>query len=636
MFQTSFLRAFTKQALTAVLLGAVFIPLSACDLSKNYLKADRSSDMEIQDYRDALAPRLPDIDNKQTEDDASIPALKQYMATPTDKMKPMPLVSISVNQSVPLKDVLYELAQQANYDIQLDPRITGSIIFTARNKPFDQVIDQISESANLRYKFDNDSVKVELDMPYHEIYKVNYLNYVRKNTSSISNDVSVVTGEGADTGSKFKAEATSDADFWGEVDTNLTQIMGIKANSLTTKKDPKITTVTDTPAPVEPVVLSSNGDIAQAGKTPDGTPAPAAATPAVLRVEPLADTDDGSATVDPNAEDPFVGRFSINRQAGIISVFATERTQKKVKTYLDTLEKAVTAQVLIEAKVLEVSLNDEFAAGIDWSSLNLFGHRFGFDIGRNVVTGGAIASAVPGAILPAFDPVTTPQTGFLANYTGNSGNLNAAIQALSRFGTVHSLASPRLTVLNNQSAVLSVAKNLVYFELKIQKTTSENGVTNTDVDSTIKNVPEGVLINVMPSIDLDNQTISMSVRPTVTRAVDFVDDPAVSFASGGAIASRVPVMNVQEFDSVIKMDNGQPIVLGGLIQDESTSTQTGVPVLGEVPVVGGLFRNQNDRVTKSELVVFLKATIVNGNSTINDTDRDIYKTFSQDRRPFDM
>src|SRR6187402_1707542 len=105
MFQTSFPRAFIKQALYILLLGAVFAPLSACDLSKNYLKADRSSDMEVQDYRDAMAPRLPDVDSKQ--DEAGIPSLKPYMATPSDNLKPMPLVSISVNQSVPLKDVLY-------------------------------------------------------------------------------------------------------------------------------------------------------------------------------------------------------------------------------------------------------------------------------------------------------------------------------------------------------------------------------------------------------------------------------------------------------------------------------------------------------------------------------------------------
>ena len=151
-------------------------------------------------------------------------------------------------------------------------------------------------------------------------------------------------------------------------------------------------------------------------------------------------------------------------------------------------------------------------------------------------------------------------------------------------------------------------------------------------------MPEGVLINVQPSIDLDNEVVSMAVRPTVTRIVNYVNDPAVSFVVASAdldtdIESPIPVVNVQEFDSVIQMNNGQAIVMGGLIQDRTQSEQTGVPVLDEMPLVGGLFRNQADKITKTELVVFLKATIVEGNNTVHNTDKDLYRSFSQDRRP---
>src|SRR5690606_4225993 len=159
--KSRFSKSVHRHVFHALVLGLAVLSVSGCDLTKNSLKADRSSDMEVQDYRDAMAPRLPDVDQKQP--DAGIPELKQYMATPTETLKPMPLVSVAVNQSVPLKDVLYQLAEQANYDIELDPRIKGSIIFTARNRPFDQVIEKISESAGLRYKFEDNSVKIELD-----------------------------------------------------------------------------------------------------------------------------------------------------------------------------------------------------------------------------------------------------------------------------------------------------------------------------------------------------------------------------------------------------------------------------------------------------------------------------------------
>ncbi len=629
-------RVFIARALGVFLLSAAFLlPLAGCDLAKNSLKVDRSSDMEVQDYRDALAERLPDVKNKAAVDEAGIPEFKPYMATPTDKLKPMPLVSISVNQSVPLKDVLYELADQAQYDLELDPRIKGSIIFTARNKPFDQVIERLTESAGLRYKFDGDTVRVELDTPYHQIYKVNYLSYIRTNDSSISNDVAVVSGEGADTGSKFKAEAKSESDFWGELDTNLTQMIGVyrDSGSLRTKKDPKITAVAEnTAAPVEPVLLTADGEIAEGGTNADGTPATnvqVSAPDAVLRVEPLPVDEEEEENSQQGTNDPFTPRYSVNKQAGIISVFATERLHKQIDKYLTELRKSVTAQVLIEAKVLEVGLTDEFAAGIDWSAVDIFSDKNALSLG---------VDSVGGSIAPAFDPASDPLlSGFVA-YT--SGDFNLAVQALQRFGTVRALASPRLTVLNNQSAVLNVAKNQVYFEIEVDTSQTDAGTT-VDIDSNIRNVPEGVLINVQPSIDLDNETVSMAVRPTVTRITSFVNDPGVAFAVADAglavpIVSPVPNVNVQEFDSVIQMNNGQPIVMGGLIQDRTDSEQSAVPVLGELPIVGGAFRNQVDKIQKTELVVFMKATIVEGGNNIHTTDKDLYREFSQDRRPLDM
>ncbi len=635
-------RVFTARALGVVLLSAAFLlPLAGCDLSKNYLKADRSSDMEIQDYRDALAPRMPDV-KEPVVDEASIPELKPFMATPSDKLKPMPLVSVSVNQTVPLKDVLYQIAEQADYDIELDPRIKGSIIFSARNRPFDQVLDRIAESSGLRYKFDNDTVRVELDTPYHQTYKINYLNYVRTNSSSISNDVAVVSGEGTDTGSKFKADANSEANFWTELDANLTQILGAyrDAATLRTKKDPKLTAVADSAAPVEPVVLSANGELAQQGTTPDGTPAPTvqvAAPNAVLRVEPLP-VDEEEDTAPTGTDDPFAARYSVNKQAGIVSVFASERAQKKIAEYLDILRRSVTSQVLIEAKVLEVALKDEFSAGVDWSAVNLFGEMID---GSPITNIGTVAG---GVVAPGFTPAPAAPLSLVLGYS--KGDFNAAVNAMSRFGTVHALASPRLTVLNNQSAVLNVAKNVVYFELDVTTNTTDAGTT-TDIDSNIRNVPEGVLINVQPSIDLDNNVISMAVRPTVTRVLDYVNDPGVSYAVAtnpdipanvaSTLISPVPVVNVQEFDSVLQMNNGQPVVLGGLIQDRTDSTQNAVPVLGELPLIGAAFRNQIDSVQKTELVVMLKATIIDGsNSTIHNTDKDLYRGFGQDRRPFDL
>lgn len=609
-----------RRAACFALMGFAAFALSGCDLSQNYLKTDRSNDMETQDYRDALAPRDNDLADKAV--DSGIPELKPYMATPSDKLKPMPLVSVSVNQTVPLRDVLYQLAEQADYDLELDPRIRGSIIFTARNRPFDEVIEKIARSASLRYKFSDDSVKIELDTPYQEIYKINYLAHTRTNTSSIGNNISVVSGEGADTGSQFRAESTSQIDFWRELATNLDQIITANrdAQTLRTERDPRVTTVAENPAPVEPVVLRADGEIAQGGEA--GTTVQVQPPEAVLRVEPLPEDDSAATAASNSEEDPFAARYSLNRQAGLVSVFANEHIQKQVGKYLDSLKKSVTSQVLIEAKVLEVSLNDEYAAGIDWASSNLFGNRLNISPTSNGTS-----------LVPSLTPAADPQVSFIASYI--SGDFSIVAQALTRFGTVRALASPRLTVLNNQSAVLNVARNEVYITYDIDReeaTDTSPAVITYDPD--IATVPEGVMINVQPSIDLENKTISMAVRPSITQIVGYFDDPTPQLF-GADIQSQIPIVNVQEFDSLLQMNNGQAIVLGGLIQDRASATQTGVPVLGEMPLVGALFRNQVDQIRKTELVVLLKSTIIEGNN-IHDTDKDLYRGFSQDRRPFQL
>lgn len=613
--------------------------LASCDLATNYQKSDRGSNMEIQDFRDGMEARLPSLDDKSDSSkkgSGSIPSLQPYMAQNTETLKPMPLVSVSVNQSVPIRDVLFELAEQADYDLELDPNIKGSIIFTARNKPFDQVIERISDMAGLRYKFEDEHLRVEMDTPYNKLYKIDYLSFIRQNTSSVATNVSVVSGEGADTGSAFSATSNSTADFWGELDLNLAQILGgAKTGVLATKNDPRITAVEKTPDVEAVAPEPKEGEEGKVNVQPPE---------AVLKVESLpvddASASSGAVMTDDEAE-ALKPTFSINKQAGIINVYATEKLHKQVQEYLVAMRKAVTSQVLIEAKIFEVSLSDEYITGIDWGAIDLSSGEGFVDF---ISDGGATAlnnlASHPGTAL-ALTPSGTiaNASNFAIGYAGN--DFQGLLQAVSGFGTVRALASPRLTVLNNQSAVLNVATNKVYFEIKVDSSTEE-GVTEVDVDSDIKSVPEGVLVNVQPSINLENNTISLAVRPTVTRIVGSVSDPSVAFVAASVsgaegIVSEIPEVNVQEIDTVIQVRSGQPIVMGGLLQDRATNSQQGIPVLGEAPIVGSLFRKKSDFIEKTELVIFLKATLIDApEETIHPTDRDLYKTYSGDRRPFKL
>ena len=129
------------------------------------------------------------------------------------------------------------------------------------------VIERIAEISGLRYKFEDDILRVELDTPYHETYKINYLALTRTNASSISNDISVVSGEGSDTGSAFEASNESVIDFWQELESNLTQIVQSNrdSNRLATQRDPRVTVADANPAPVQPLSIDENGDITENG-----------------------------------------------------------------------------------------------------------------------------------------------------------------------------------------------------------------------------------------------------------------------------------------------------------------------------------------------------------------------------------
>ena len=620
MSSTKKISAFAK--LSLIMTTTALLGLGGCDLANNHTKTDRSTGLEFQDYRDAMSPREVDLPD---ELDAGVPELENYVMSDASDFKPMPIVSVSLNQNVPLRDALFEMAKEAGYDIELDPRISGSIIFTARNKPLDIVMGRISEIAGLRHKFDDDSIRVELDTPYSKSYKIDYLNLLRESKSSMSTDVSVVSGEGANTGSRFGVTSKASADFWETLDENLAQILDSNStvNTLRTAADPALNISQTTPPVIAPVPAESVGGNPSAELSADAFDAQRP-TP-VLRIQSLP-----SSAASANAVS-FTPSFTVNKQAGLVSIFANEKQHKEVTSYLKELKRSVSSQVLIEAKVLQVSLTDEFSAGIDWNKVGGF---FSGEMGLQFSTSGGTYRG----------PLSPPSaSNFQLSYTGN--DLSAVVDAISRFGTVHALASPRLTVLNNQSAVLNVAENTVYFEIDIDTTTDE-GVTQIETDSQIRTVPEGVLINVMPSIDLDSREVSLSVRPTITRIENFVEDPGVLLSAAQAeadganvtgITSQVPIVSVQEMDSVISIPSGDVAILGGLLEDRTVSEENGVPVLGELPLLGSMFKNHNDRIQKTELIIFLKATIIDkASDTIHNTDKDFYRTFSQDRRPLKL
>ncbi|MCK5556577.1 MAG: type II and III secretion system family protein, partial [Alphaproteobacteria bacterium] len=505
------------------------VSLGSCELAKNQMVFDRAAEKDIQDYRDALAPQPPPASEL-----ANIPEFQPFISTPEELKLPSPLVTVSVNQTVSLRDLMFELAEQSGVDLEMDPQVRGSIIFTAKERPFNEVVDRICEMSGLRYKFRNDVLRVEIDRPYIKNYKIDYMNVARKSSSGISTNISVgsdASSASSSSGSNSNIDNTYSGDFWKELDQGLKQLLLASDTylSLATLADPVATPVPAYVPPPPPVDPNNPNAL---------PPLTAATTPPSLNV-----------SLPPVSSEPLIpnapATYSISKQSGIISVFASERQQKQVQKFINTLRRISMTQILIEARVLEVTLSDEFATGIDWGNINLTGL---------VSLQGLFES-------PGF---ATPSTNvFKANIDLGSG-FRPVINALSRFGTVRALSSPRVTVMNNQPAVVNVTNNKVYFEIITTQTPSAivGGDPTITKTGTTKTAPEGVLMNVVPTANIDTGEIILVVRPTVSKISNQVDDPVNA-------GNKIPELSVQEIDSIVKMQSGQTLVMGGLMKDQN-------------------------------------------------------------------
>jgi len=228
-------------------------------------------------------------------------------------------------------------------------------------------------------------------------------------------------------------------------------------------------------------------------------------------------------------------------------------------------------------------------------------------------------------------------------FGGSGKQLTEIVGLINKFGTVRTLSSPRLTAMNNEPGVIKVATNYVYFRINYNRDYGYDSVREHEyVSSEIHTVPIGLIMVVHPSINLADGSIVLSLRPTISRVVDEKADPAVAIVSKEAQQSYVPVVRKQEFESLVCMNSGEFIVMGGLMEEVAKNNQSGVPYLSEVPLLGNLAKAKSEDRVVSELVIFLKATIVDNKadtfvpvteSTVAPADTHLYENFALDPRP---
>ncbi len=321
------------------------------------------------------------------------------------------------------------------------------------------------------------------------------------------------------------------------------------------------------------------------------------------------------------------GTFTLHRQGGIITVRGTSKQHKAIDSYLTQLKRSTMTQVLIEAKVIEVALKDEFKAGINWKQL----------------TGGIFRANAPLGKIAQEGKLTSPMHAHqdILSLGIDTGDFSALLHAIQQFGATNTLSSPRLTVLNNQSAILKVAQNQVYFRLRYDKQYNLNiNRESINVASDIQTVPIGLVMAVQPSIDEDTGDIILSLRPTISRLNRSVADPAIDIAfqaSGGEgespKPSLIPVVEVREIDSVLRVKSGKIAVLGGLMESRKAMEDSKLPWFGDIPGLGKLGSAKSDMDEVVELVILLKATVIDGDEELSPADQRLAYTVVDDPRP---
>lgn len=543
----------------------------------------------------APSPREPLKGHLNTETQApvantgSIPApVQQTLALPKPQAtRKAETYSVVVN-NVPVRDLLFALARDAKVNVDIHPGIAGNVTLNAIDQTLPQLLTRIAKQVDMRFELDGPNLAVMPDSPFLKHYKVDYVNMARNVIGTVSTNTQIATGTpstgntqgtasstGSNTGniSNTRIDNTSRNQFWESLEKNIKDLL---------RETDKILPEGSS----ETVVEQSSAQTASgAAALPQGSGQRAAQAIAnALQANPNPNSTSQAAGSSVVRRNTFREAASviINAESGVITVRATQRQHEKIQEFLDRVINAARRQVLIEATIVEVTLNDGYQQGINWTQL-----------------------ASGGTLNFIGDALTKNAANF--SYT-KGGNPDALVTMLNTFGTTKVLSSPRLSVMNNQTALLKVVENYVYFNVKADTTTTAQVGTTTAYTTTPQSVSVGLVVSVTPQIS-DADAVTLNVRPTITSVAREVQDPNPDLRKND-ISNLVPVIRTREIESVMRVASGNIAILGGLMEDKIDYQTRRVPLLGQIPLAGELVNNRNNAAQKTELVIFLRPVVI--------------------------
>lgn len=529
--------------------------------------------------------------NPPASSSAAIPrpvALLPELAQPSPAARTETFSVVVSNLAV--NDLLFALGRDAKINVDIHPGVSGNVTLSAINQTLPQILTRISQQVDIRWSLEDGTLSVRPDTPYLKTYRIDYFNIARNTRSSVNIVNSVTTTGGtnsAGNSSNTAIESEIQHQFWKRLESNLKELLGIHPDQL----QPATNTAQQAGQIARPAMTSSDmasalviaDRLAKIEKTVAQSEKAAAETMALQSKR-------SAGTVKP-AEPVEKNLVIVHPETGTLTIRAKHQAQQTVAEFLSMVQSAAQRQVMIEATVVEVALSDQYQSGVDWTRAAAGGH---WSAGQMLSTARFSSSPLG---LVSFD----------------DGAFGLTLKFLEQFGRTRVLSSPKVMALNNQTAVMKVVDEQVYFRLKIEEDKNDSGVVVTRTyTSELHTVPVGLVMQVTPQI-AQSGAIMLNVRPTITNISSYVEDPAVAIVSATGnlgVKSLVPNLQVREFDSTLKIPSGQLAVLGGLIQDSQSNERNGLPGLSRLPLLGDLFSYRDDKVKKIELVIFLKPVAI--------------------------
>jgi general secretion pathway protein D len=531
--------------------------------------------------------------------------VRQSVSLPKPKVASKAETYSVVVNNVKVHDLLFALARDAKLNVDIHPGINGYVTLNAIDQTLPQLLSRISKQVDMRFELDGPNLAVMPDTPYLRNYKIDYVNMTRDTSGTVSVTTQIATAGGTGTvggassggggnNSATKISNESKNHFWDTLIQNIKDILKETDKEIVTSR--RSSSAQDQANRQGNTAATASGTGAVAGAGGQAGAAAAGSGNQAAQSQFGAQQQAQSERDFKDYQTVLAASVIAHPETGVLSIRATARQHEKLQEFLDKVMGSARRQVMIEATIAEVQLSSGYQQGIDWN-LAKFGAA-GFTL-----------------IQKAAGTIVAPAASLLSlGYTNSPGNMTATVKLLETFGNVKVLSSPKISVLNNQTAVLKVVDNSVYFTIKAD-TTQNQTTTVTTYTTTLNQVPVGFVMNVTPQIS-DTDTVLLNIRPSISRIIGTVPDPNPALKKSATngfsedIVSAIPVIRSREMESVISVENGNIAVMGGLMEDMLTNTDNAIPGISRIPSLGQLFTHRDDKVTKTELVIFLRPVVI--------------------------